>query len=152
MPTKRITKKMLFTKAVEIIKTWFKFQDWKISVKFVQSMKHTAYCTANPEYKIASIYVNTSHLTALTHNEVVATALHELLHCIVWPLGEWAGRLSNKDKHKLEITRRYEEEVVTNLERIILPLVQTQLNIKLLEEGYTAVNLDFTDFSINNTP
>jgi hypothetical protein len=150
MPTKRITKKVLFTKAVEIIKTWFKFQDWKITVKFVRDMKHTAYCTVNPEYKIASIYVNMAQLKGLTHNEVVATALHELLHCIVWPLGEWATLLSNKDKHKIEITRRYEEEVVTNLERIILPLVQVQLNDKLLEEGYGTVNLEFTDFSVNH--
>lgn len=150
MPTKRITKKMLFIKSVEIIKTWFKLQDWKITVKCVKTMKNTAYCTADPEYKIASIYVNMTHLKGLTHNEVVSTALHELLHCIVWPLGEWAVRLSAKDKHKLEITRRYEEEVVTNLERIILPLIQEQMNQKLLQEGYTAVNLEFTDFSINH--
>jgi hypothetical protein len=150
MPTKRITKKMLFIKAVEIIKEWFKFQDWKITVKFAKSMKETAYCKVDPEYKIASIHVNLEHLKDLTHNEVVATALHELLHCIVWPLGEWAVRLSNKDKYKLEICRRYEEEVVTNLERVILPLIEAQLNSKLHDAGYETVDLAFTDFGINH--
>lgn len=150
MANKRITKKTLFIKSVEIIKQWFQLQNWKISVKFVSSMKNTAYCTADPEYKLASIHVNLTHIKTLTHHEVVATALHELLHCIVWPLGEWATRLSSKDKHKIEISRRYEEEVVTNLEQILIPLLREHINNKLIEEGYGAVNLKFTDFSVTN--
>jgi len=150
MTKKRITRKILFIKSVEIIKSWLHLSDWKISVKFVPSMKYTAYCSARPEYKTASICVNLTNLRGLTHNEIVATAAHELLHCIVWPLGSWATMLAKSDQSKIELTRRYEEEVVTNLERILVSLMHTQFNTILLAEGYSPINLTFTDFSITH--
>jgi len=147
---KRITKKVLFAKAVEILKPWMNLQNWKIIVKFGSSTKgFAAYCSAHPEYKLATIRVNTKELPRLTHNEIVAVAIHEMTHCILWELGNWAADLT-KDKHKIEIARRYEEQSVTNIEKILVPLLEPILNEALTAEGYELLDLTFTDFVIEH--
>lgn len=149
---KRITKKVLFQKTVEVMQPILNLSDWKIIVTFshAKRMRDLANCTALPEYKLAKIRMNCNELTRLTHNEIVSTAIHEMIHCILWDLGEWAHRLSKKDPEKIEITRRYEEGSVTSFEKIILPLVTEQLNQSLKQQGYYNVDLTFTDFEVRH--
>jgi hypothetical protein len=147
---KHITKKMLFTKAVETLTPWLHLTDWKISIKFSMSkrMKVAAYCSAHPEYKIATIWVNNDQLKSMNHNEVVSTALHELIHCVVWPLGDWAEYLAKNDTQLLHVTRLHEETVVTDLEKILLPLVEGHLNKLLVRDGYEKVDLHFSSMFV----
>lgn len=149
---KRITKKVLFEKTIQIMQPIMKLDDWKILVVFSHSsrMKNTAECEASPEYKIASIILNYGEMKDLTHNEIVSVAIHEMIHCVLWELGDWALSLSKRDPHKLEISRKYEESAVTAFEKILLPLVATQLNNKLKTEGYNVVDLTFTDLEIQH--
>jgi hypothetical protein len=149
---KRITKKILFQKTVEVSQPIMNLSDWKLIVSFSHSarMKDTAYCIASPEYKMAKIKVNYGQLRSLTHNEIVATALHEMIHCILWDLGSWAHALSKKDPQKSEITRKYEEGAVTALERIFVPLITDYLNDALCNQGYYDVDLTFTDFEVHH--
>lgn len=149
---KRITKKVLFQKTVEVMQPIMNLSDWKLVVTFSHSkrMRDIANCTALPEYKLAKIRMNYNELARLSHNEIVSTAIHEMIHCILWDLGEWAHRLSKKDPEKTEITRRYEEGSVTSFEKIILPLVTDKLNDILRSQGYYNVDLTFTDFEVRH--
>jgi hypothetical protein len=149
---KRITKKVLFQKTVEIMQPILKLQDWKLIVVFSYSsrMKETAACIASPEYKLAKIKANMNDIGSLKHNEIVAVAIHEMIHCILWELGEWAETLSKKDADKLELTRKYEEAAVTSFEKILLPIVTDQLNSQLSAQGYYDIDLTFTDFEIQH--
>ncbi len=149
---KRITKKVLLTKTVEIMQPILQLSDWKLIVKFSSSprMKDTATCEALPEYKVAVIKINNNELKNLSHNEIVTVVIHEMVHCILWDLGSWAELLSKKDEHKLEITRKYEESAVTSLEKILLGLVTDRLNKELRGLGYFDVDLTFTDFDIQH--
>ena len=149
---KRITKKVLFQKTVEIMQPILKLQDWKLIVVFSYSsrMKDTASCEASPEYKLAKIKANMNDISTLKHNEIVAVAIHEMIHCILWELGEWAETLSKKDTDKLELTRKYEEGAVTSFEKILLPIVTDRLNEELYAQGYYGVDLTFTDFEIQH--
>ena len=149
---KRINKKVLFQKTVEIVQPLLNLNDWKLIVTFSHSkkMRATANCTASPEYKIARIRMNYNELSGLTHNEIVSTAIHEMVHCILWDLGEWAHALSKKDPQKTEITRKYEEGAVTAFEKILVPLVTDKLNDALKSQGYYGVDLTFTDFEVQH--
>jgi hypothetical protein len=150
---KRITKKVLFVKTIEMMQPILRLNDWKIIVKFSYSkkMKNTAYCEALPEYKVAEITMNHSHLAGLTHNEIVCVAIHEMIHCVLWELGAWTSKLSGQNKFKLDVSRKYEETAVTSLEKILLPLVTDKLNQFLKYEGYQDVDLSFTDFMVEHT-
>jgi len=149
---KRITKKVLLTKSIEILQPILNLSDWKLSIIISKSrkMKVTANCQAWPEYKLAKLTFNGTYLNQLSHNEIVAVAVHEMMHCVLWEIGNWAEKLSNQNELKLEITRRYEENAVTSLEKILVPLVETQLNKKLKDFGYNWVDLSFTDLTITN--
>lgn len=149
---KRITKKVLLIKTVEIMQPILQLSDWKIVIKFSKSprMKGTATCEALPEYKVAVIKINTAEIRGLSHSEIVTVVIHEMMHCILWDLGSWAERLSKKDEHKLEITRRYEESAITSLEKIILGLVTERLNREIRGMGYYDIDLTFTDFDIQH--
>lgn len=149
---KRITKKVLFQKSIEIIQPMMRLSDWKIIVVFSSSqrMRDTANCEASPEYKVAKIRINSAEIPNLSHEEIVSTAIHELLHCVLWELGEWGYRLSKKDETKLELSRKYEEAAVTQLEKIFLPLMGDAINEGLKEQGYYGVDLTFTDFEVQH--
>jgi hypothetical protein len=149
---KRITKKVLFIKTIEMMQPILRLQDWKLVVKFSYSkkMKITAHCEALPEYKVAEITMNYNDLSGLTHNEIVCVAIHEMIHCVLWELGTWTSKLSGQNKFKLEVSRKYEEAAVTSLEKILLPLVTTKLNQFLKVQGYQDINLTFTDFMVEH--
>jgi hypothetical protein len=149
---KRITKKVLFIKTIEMMQPILRLSDWKIIVKFSYSkkMKNTAYCEALPEYKVAEITMNHNDLSGLTHNEIVCVAIHEMMHCILWELGTWTFKLSGQNKFKMEVSRKYEEAAVTSLEKILLPLVTDKLNNLLKSQGYQDIDLTFTDFMVEH--
>lgn len=147
---KRITKKVLFQKTIEIMQPILNLSDWKILVIFSHSprMKDTATCEALPEYKNAKIKINASQISALSYEEIVSTAVHEMLHCVLWELGAWGYTLSKKDEYKLELSRKYEESAVTSLEKIFVPLVSDRINDELKNQNYFGVDLTFTDFEV----
>lgn len=149
---KRITKKVLFQKTVEIMQPIMRLSDWKLIVVFSHSMrmKDTANCAASPEYKLARIRVNVNDLKGLQHNEIVAVAIHEMVHCVLWELGEWAHSLSKKDEQRLEISRKYEEGAVTSFEKILLGMATETLNKQLAAQGYYGIDLTFTDFEVQH--
>lgn len=151
---KRINKKVLFKKTVEILQPLMGLSDWKMIVSFTRSekMKWIADCEASPEYKTAKIRVSLNNIKNLTLSEIVATAIHEMSHCIEWELVEFTETLCKKDPIKLELTRKYEEQIATSLERILLPLFTEKLNQALKEQGYCTVDLTFTDFEVRHEP
>lgn len=137
MPRKKhITKKILFSKTVEIVKPWLQLTDWKIQLRFSKKMRDAAECLAYPEYRLANIRVNQNRFNELSQYEVVSTAIHEMLHCITWRFTEWTIDLCKKDKTKLEITRRLEEGFITELEKIITDLAWDFLQTELSSQNY----------------
>jgi hypothetical protein len=138
--TKRITKKLLFVKTVEILQPKIGLSEWKIVVKFSNHMKHAADCEAFPEYKQATIRANLKTFKKLTHYEVIMTAVHEMTHCIVWPIVAWAEELCEGDSQRLEITRKLEEGLVTDFEKILSGLCATILQEELTSQGYSDIS------------
>lgn len=145
---KRITKKVLFIKTIETVQPMLNLSDWKIIIKFTHRMRNLADCDASPEYKEACIRVNTTYLKKMTYNEIISTAIHEMIHCIVWPLAEWAESLSIKDSNKLDVTRKLEESLVTNLEKVMMNLIPEHLQNQLNIDGYADVNMIFEELEV----
>lgn len=155
MASKRITRRVLFAKTIQILQPKLQLHDWKIVVRFLQKTRPAnivAYCQPMPEYKTAGIRVNLSRLSDLNYYEVVSTAIHEMLHCVTWSMTDWAEQLCKKDKQKLEITRKLDESIITHLERtltdIMLPLLETELAL----EGYAHLDTVFDSFEVKSTP
>jgi hypothetical protein len=140
---KRITKKLLFAKTVEILQPLLHLDNWRIVVNYSNRMKDVADCVAWPEYKQACIRINMKRLPEFNDYEIIATAIHEMVHCIIWPLTEWTERLCKKDPHKLEITRQHDESVVTTFEKILVDMTSAVLQQRLSEEGYMDLDLSF---------
>lgn len=147
---KRITKKMLFTKTIEILQPWMNLHDWKIVVKFCRRMKATADCEAMPEYKEAVIRVHMPTLKMLSHEQIISTAVHELIHCISWPLCEYALFLCRSDVNKLEMMRKLEEGMVTHFERVFTYLAAESLQKELSAMGYYQIDMAFKELEIQH--
>lgn len=155
MGTKRITKRVLFAKTVQLLQPKLHLNDWKIVLRFAQKMRPNsvvAYCQPLPEYKQAGIRVNLTRLAELNHYEVVATAIHEMLHCVTWSMTEWAELLCRKDKQKLEVTRKLDEAIVTHLERMLTDMALPLLRSELAAEGYRDLDTEFDTFRIMPMP
>lgn len=151
MPRKRrITKKVLFAKTVEILKPYLNLTEWKIIVKYSSRMKFAADCDASPEYKEALIRVNTKSLTDLTHYEVMSMAAHEMIHCIVWPLAEYTEDLCKGDAQRLEMTRKLEEGLVTSLEKVMMNVAGELIQGHLTDEGYADVDLTPVEMTVTH--
>jgi hypothetical protein len=147
---KRITKKVLFAKTIEILQPWLKLEDWRIVVKYSRSMKSSADCETWPEYKQAIIRLNLNTLKSYNDYEIISTAIHELCHCLTWNLATWAEQLCKKDAQKLEHTRMLDESLVTNLEKILATLACDIVQERLAEEGYGNLDLVFESFHTRN--
>lgn len=143
---KRISKKVLFAKTVAFLQPQLNLQDWKILVRYSYRMKATADCQAWPEYKQAVIRLNLKNVNRFNHYEIIMIAIHEMMHCLVWPLADWAEKLCKKDPIKKEITRQLDEALVTNLEKILTDLTCTSLQSYLNEQGYADLDLIFNNF------
>jgi hypothetical protein len=147
---KRITKKVLFVKTIEILQPLLNLSDWKIRIRFSSRMRGTADCDASPEYKEALIRLNMKELKFLQYQEIVAMAIHEMMHCIVWPLTEWTEALCKRDEHKLNATLKLEETLVTNLEKILMNTVTDYLQQELADQGYSNVDMVFQELHVDH--
>ncbi len=145
---KRITKKILFKKSVEVLQPLLNLQDWKLIVRFSSRMKNAADCEASPEYKEALIRVNSSRFSEFTYHEIVSIAAHEMMHCVVWPLAAWTEMLCMGNSTKLEMTRQLEEGLVTDLEKLIMNFATDRILEKLREDGYQAIDLTFKELDV----
>lgn len=146
---KRITKKVLFTKTIEILQPKLNLQDWRIVVKYSRNMKRAiADCIADPEYRQATIRLSLLQSKNYTHYEIVSTAIHEMMHCIVWPLTQLTQDFSKKDTHKLELTRRTDESVITHLERVFTDMAIIYLQEELTRQGYQTFDTTFENIRL----
>lgn len=145
---KRISKKVLFSKCVEILQPILGLQDWTIVVRYSHKVKtkEVASCEAYPEYKQALIRLHIKKLTNFNDYDMIAIAVHEMTHCILWALVEWTEELCKNDKDKLKVTQRLEESTVTSLEKLLVPLTESILKAKLSEEGYRDLEVVFENF------
>jgi hypothetical protein len=152
--TKNITKKLLFAKTIEILQPKLNLSDWRIIVRYSRVMKTAiADCQSLPEYKQATIRLSLLRLPEYSHYEIISTAVHEMLHCIVWRLTEWTEDLCKKDTQKLQVTRRLDEGVITHLEKVITDMVASEVQSELLAEGYGNINLLYNSVRhINGKP
>lgn len=142
---KRITKKVLFRKTVEILQPYLNLKDWRIIIRYSSRMKNTADCQAAPEYKHAIIRCNTKDLSHLSHYDVVCVAIHEMVHCLLWPLTDWTEDLCKNDAVKLNMTAKIEEGIVTNFEKMLVVMAEDILKAELNELGYSDIELVFTE-------
>lgn len=148
---KRITKKLLFAKTVEILQPKLGLDDWKITVKYSRQMKTAvADCAASPEYKQATIRLSLLRAKDYPHYEIVQTAVHEMMHCILWPLTQWTYELCKKDKHKIEMTRRMDESIITHLEKTYTEVVFSSLQEELNSQGYHDIDMVFENIRVVN--
>lgn len=134
---KRITKKVLFAKTIEILQPKLNLQDWLIVVKYSRTMKNAlADCKAQPEYRQATIRLSLIHSKNYPYYGIVSAAIHEMMHCIVWPLTQLTEDFSRKDKQKMELIRRCDESVITHLERAFTDTALPFLQEELIKQGY----------------
>lgn len=148
---KRITKKLLFTKTIEILQPKLNLQDWRIVVRYSTRIKNTiADCQAQPEYRQAVIRLNLAELKNHTPYEIVATAVHEMMHCVTWPLSQFTHDLCRNDKRKIELTRRTDEAIVTHLERAFTDMAIPYLQEQLAEQGYQPITGGFENIKLMN--
>lgn len=155
MKTKRITRRMLFAKTVELLQPQMHLDDWKIVIRFFEKLRPNdaiAYCHPMPEYKQAGIRVSLTKLSELNHYEVISTAIHEMLHCITWSMTEWTELLCKKDKQKLEITRKLDESVITHLEHMLTTMTMPLIQKALKAEGYGELDSAFDPFKVMPIP
>lgn len=145
---KRISKKVLFSKCVEILQPILGLHDWTIVVRYSHKIKtqEVASCEAYPEYKQAVIRLHIKKLSNFNDYDMIAIAIHEMCHCILWPIVEWTEDLCKHDKEKLKVTQRLEESTVTYLEKMLVPLTESILKTKLSEEGYRDLEIIFEKF------
>lgn len=145
---KRISKKVLFSKCVEILQPILGLQDWTIVVRYSKKIKTkvVASCEAYPEYKQAVIRLHIKQLDNFNDYDMIAIAVHEMTHCILWALVEWTEELCKSDRDKLKVTQRLEEATVTSLEKLLVPLTEKILQAKLSEEGYRNLDVVFENF------
>ncbi len=149
---KRITKKQLFIKTIEIAQPLIGLSDWKIAVRFPAKMKGAADCTAYPEYKQAGIRANLTVFKRLSEYEIIQTAIHEMVHCLLWPLVEWTEELCRKNPQKVEITRKLEEATVTEFEKLLTKLCIEAVQTELVALGYERVTTTFASVQVVNEP
>ena len=148
---KRITKKVLFAKTIEILQPKLNLQDWLIVVKYSRHMKAAlADCRAQPEYRQATIRLSLSNSKNYPYYGIVSAAIHEMLHCIVWPLTQLTEDFSRKDKHKMELVRRCDESVITHLERAFTDTALPYLQQELLKQGYQDIFPTFENIRLTN--
>lgn len=155
MKEKRITRRVLFAKTVQLLQPRLRLDDWKIVVRFLKKTRPNtivAYCQPMPEYKTAGIRVNLTRLAELNHYEVISTAIHEMLHCVTWSMTEWTEQLCRKDKQKLEVTRKLDEGIITHLERMLTDITLPQLQKELTAEGYADLDTAFDPFKVMPVP
>jgi hypothetical protein len=140
---KRINRRQLFIKTIEIVQPLIGLADWKIAIRFPTTMKSAADCQAYPEYKQAGIRGNLTIFKRLSHYEIVQTAIHEMVHCVLWPLVDWTEELCKKNPQKLAMTRKLEEATVTEFEKMLTKLCITELQSQLIELGYAPISTSF---------
>lgn len=149
---KRITKKQLFIKTIEIAQPLIGLSEWKIAVRFPAKMKGAADCTAYPEYKQAGIRGNLTVFKRLSEYEIIQTAIHEMVHCHLWPLVVWTEELCRKNPQKLELTRKLEESTVTDFEKLLTKLCIEAIQTELVALGYERVSTSFASVQVVNEP
>lgn len=84
-------------------------------------LAYRACCEANPEYKEATLTFNLPRLLK-TREDVEATVIHELLHCLVWRIAAYAESLCDGEEKALAISSDHEESLTTRLEQLVLGL------------------------------
>ena len=115
-------------------------------------MKGAADCQALPEYKQAAIRANLTTFKRLSEYEIIQTAIHEMVHCLLWPLVEWTEELCRKNPQKVEITRKLEEATVTEFEKLLTKLCIEAVQTELVTLGYERVTTTFASVQVVNEP
>jgi hypothetical protein len=149
---KRITKKQLFIKTVEIAQPLIGLSEWKIAIRFPSKMKGAADCQAYPEYKQAAIRANLMVCRRLSHYEIIETAIHEMVHCLLWPIVTWTEELCRKNPQKIEITRKLEESTVTEFEKLLTKLCIDAIQLELAAQGFEKVPETFATVQVVGPP
>ena len=93
---------------------------WSFDVRFEDTVPEQASCVADPEYRKAVLIFNLRRLAA---DELDETVLHEMLHCIGWPIAALAIKWAHGDKERREVARQAEELLITHLSNVILPML-----------------------------
>jgi hypothetical protein len=149
---KRINRRQLFIKTIEIVQPLIGLADWKIAIRFPTTMKSAADCQAYPEYKQAGIRGNLTIFKRLSHYEIVQTAIHEMVHCVLWPLVDWTEELCKKNPQKLAMTRKLEEATVTEFEKMLTKLCIDAIQTELVAQGYEKVSETFANVQVVSVP
>ena len=106
------------------VKWWQKrlgLTDWEIRIQYVSDAEdgsHAA-CSAQPEYRFATLYFDLPKIDPAMIERYVC---HELVHCFVWRLANCAHALAAGDKSKEEWVRTEEETLTTQLENLLVQL------------------------------
>lgn len=115
-----------------LVKKWISALDmdrWKIAVRFNEEpQENSAGCIAKPEYREAMITFNLANLSS--ERDLEEHVVHELVHCITWPLTEVADTYA-QDVKSQGVARWADvatEQVTTDVADIILKLVRQKGN------------------------
>ena len=95
--------------------------DWSFNLVYGKMDDEAdAACSAQPEYRHAVLHFCLEQIPAAELDHYVA---HEMIHALVWPLGNVAQTLAGGDKAKEEWVRTEEEALVTALERLFVGML-----------------------------
>ena len=94
--------------------------DWSFKIEYGPMEDADAACSAQPEYRHCILHF---HLEAIPVGELDNFVAHEMIHALVWGLGNAAHSLAAGDKSKEEWVRTEEEGLVTALERLFVGML-----------------------------
>lgn len=79
-----------------------------------------ALCHAQPEYRRATVYFD---LAKIPERKRARYVLHEMIHCLTWPMAAVAEPLAKGGKFKLKALSDAHEFVTTDFEHILFALI-----------------------------
>lgn len=117
---------------VEVWRVPLGLGNWALEVHFNDATDEQASCVADPEYRKGLLTFN---LKRLSVDELDETVLHEMLHCVGWPIAALAGKWAGRNRERAEVVRQAEELLITHLSNVILPLLPRVVTRPLRSAG-----------------
>jgi hypothetical protein len=108
---------------VRFWKKRLRLTDWAFKIEFgkIDDDETDAACSAQPEYRYCVLHFNLAHIPMAELDDFVC---HEMIHALVWPLGNAAHAMAAGDKTKEEWVRTEEEGLVTALQKLFVGMLE----------------------------
>lgn len=110
---------------IDLVGTWVGplfLGGWQVRVHFPSRIKEVASCESSPEYMTCDLYFNLKRVPD-GQNDIRELVCHEMCHPHVEALADLANRGARRTPERKEAIRKAEEQLVTVMSRMVLPLL-----------------------------